>query len=117
MGFSFEKLKVYQKSLDFAESVCRITDEFPSREQFGISSQWRRAATSISLNIAEGAGRETKPDRKRFYIMARSSLFENIPLIEISRRLSLLSGQKAKSLRENCEELSKMLRGLIKSLD
>lgn len=54
--FSFEELRVYQKSLDFVDEVYKITKEFPNDERFGLTTQYRRAAQSIALNIAEGAG-------------------------------------------------------------
>lgn len=54
--FSFEELRVYQKSLDFVDEVYKITKEFPNNERFGLTTQYRRAAQSIALNIAEGAG-------------------------------------------------------------
>ena len=54
--FKFEELTVYQKSLDFVDEVYKITKEFPNDERFGLTTQYRRAAQSIALNIAEGAG-------------------------------------------------------------
>ncbi len=116
MELIFEKLKVYWKAIDFSEQVHRITEDFPSRENFGISSQFRRAAFSAPLNIAEGAGRETLPDRRHFYTIGRSSLFECIPIIELAKRLGYISDQKAVLLRKECQELTKMIRALIRNL-
>lgn len=63
--FKFEDLKVYQKSLDFVDTVYNTTKQFPSEENYRLTSQFIRAATSISLNIAEGSG-DTNPQFRRF---------------------------------------------------
>jgi four helix bundle protein len=117
MTFEFEKLSVYQKALDFVDKVYQITNEFSRADGFEISSQFRRAALSIPLNIAEGTGRDTSGDRRRFYMTARSSVFECIPLIEICLRRNLITSEQANTLREHCEELSKMIYGLMSSLN
>jgi len=113
----FEKLAIYQKALDFVDRVYETTKPFPQAELFGLTSQFRRAATSIVLNIAEGAGRDTKADRRRFYTIARGSVFECIALIEICRRRNFIDDKRAQSLKDDCEELSRMLHGLKSSLD
>ena len=73
MAFSFEKLVVYQKAVDFADSVCAATEQFPRGYGF-LVDQLNRAALSIAANIAEGNGRFTKPDRKNFFGIARGSV-------------------------------------------
>ena len=60
--FGFEKLEVWQKAVDLADEVYRLTREFPDYEKFGLANQMRRAAVSISSNIAEGSSRESKID-------------------------------------------------------
>ncbi|MCD4652904.1 four helix bundle protein, partial [bacterium] len=75
MAFLFEKLKVYQKSVDFAESVISLTQSFPKGFYF-LRDQLNRASTSIAANIAEGNGRFTRPDRRQFFGIARGSLHE-----------------------------------------
>ena len=72
MTFQFEKLLVYQKSINFADEVCTATEQFPRGYGF-LVDQLNRAALSISANIAEGNGRFTKADRKNFFIIARGS--------------------------------------------
>jgi len=113
----FEKLAVYQKALDFVDQVYAATEKFPNTELFALTSQFRRAATSIVLNIAEGAGRDTEGDRKKFYTIARGSAFECIAIIEICKRRNYIDKELAGSLRDNCEELSRMLHGLKSSLN
>jgi hypothetical protein len=66
MAFSFEKLVVYQKAIDFADAICSVTEQFPRGYGF-LVHQLNRAALSIAANIAEGNGRFTKPDRRNFF--------------------------------------------------
>ena len=82
--FAFEKLIVYQKSIDFADAVCGHTEQFPSRYGF-LVDQLNRAALSISSNIAEGNGRFTKADRRFFFGIARGSVQECVPLSRSAR--------------------------------
>ncbi len=89
MPFAFEKLKVYQKALDFADAACSLTRGFP-RGYFFMANQLNRAALSIAANIAEGNGRFTKADRKNFFGIARGSVQECVPLLEIAARQGLL---------------------------
>jgi len=114
--FDFEKLEVYKKSLDFADEIYNITKTFPKSEIFGITSQFRRAALSISLNIAEGSGRTYNKERKQFYQISRTSVHECIPIIEICKRQNFINDVIHKRLYQNCTELGKMLIGLIKSV-
>jgi four helix bundle protein len=78
--FQFEKLQVYQKSLDFADEICSTTEQF-SRGYGFLVDQLNRAALSFPANIAEGNGRFTKADRKNFFIIARGSVQECVPLL------------------------------------
>lgn len=73
---SFEDLRVWQKSQNLAIEVYKITKKFPKAELFAMTSQIRRAATSVSANIAEGFGRVSKADKLHFYTMAYGSLLE-----------------------------------------
>ena len=72
---------------------------------------------SISANIAEGNGRFSKNDRKHFFIVARVSLQECIPLLEIAKRKSIISEQQLKNVHSQLEVIAKMLSGLIKGLE
>jgi len=116
MTFQFEKLLVYQKSVDFADTICATTEQF-SRGYGFLVDQLNRAALSISANIAEGNGRFTKADRKNFFIIARGSVQECVPLLELARRRSLLDETKHAELKSQLEEISKMLSGLISGLE
>src|SRR5262245_58341063 len=89
MAFTFEKLEVYQKVVSFADRTCQSTESF-SRGYGFLSDQLNRAALSIAANIAEGNGRFTKPDRRNFFGIARGSVQECVPLLELAVRRSLL---------------------------
>lgn len=114
--FDFEKLEVYQRAVNFADTVYVATRKFPKYEQFGVVSQLRRAALSTPLNIAEGAGRYHNNERRQFYRMARSSVHECIPLLEISKRQKYLPAEESLQYYLECHELARMISGLIKSL-
>jgi four helix bundle protein len=115
MSFTFEKLLVYQKAIDFADAICSATESFPRGYGF-LVDQLNRASLSIAANIAEGNGRFTKPDRKNFFGIARGSVQECVPLLELARRRGLIKDDHHNELKLLLEELSKMLSGLIKGL-
>ena len=116
MAFSFEKLLVYQKALDFADEVCARTERFQRGYGF-LGDQLNRASLSISANIAEGNGRFTKADRRNFFGIARGSVQECVPLIELARRRGLLHSEEHAALKDRLEEIARMLSALIKGLD
>ena len=116
MSFMFEKLDVYQKAVDFADQSASITEQFPRRYGY-LSDQLNRAALSIATNIAEGNGRFTTPDRKHFFIIARGSAQECVPLLELAKRRELLQKDKHTALRQDLETIAKMISGLINGLD
>jgi four helix bundle protein len=79
--------------------------------------QLNRAALSIAANIAEGNGRFTKPDRKNFFGIARGSVQECVPLLELAKRRQLITDDAHRELKERLEEISPMLSGLISGLE
>ena len=114
--FRFEKLEVWQKSIDFADQVYRITRSFPDDERFGLTSQMRRAAFSISSNIAEGSSRFSNSDFARFLEIATGSVFEVVSQAFISRRESFLNEENFQRVYAAAEEQGRMLSGLRSSL-
>jgi four helix bundle protein len=116
MSFAFEKLHVYQKSVTFADAICTLTRDF-RRGYYFLADQLSRAASSIATNIAEGNGRFTKPDRKYFFGIARGSVHECVPLLELALRQSLLEPDHHEKLKNDLEEISRMISGLINGLD
>ena len=115
MAFAFEKLLVYQKSVDFADRICSITETFSTGYGF-LRDQINRASLSIAANIAEGNGRFTKADRRNFFIIARGSIQECVPLLELALRRNLLTPIDHEALKLQLEEIARMLSGLISSL-
>ena len=116
MPFLFENLLVYQKALDFADEVCQFTSRFDRGFGF-LADQLNRASLSISTNLAEGNGRFTKADRRNFFIIARGSLQECVPLLELARRRGQLSDADHAQLKARLEEISRMLAGLISGIE
>ena len=116
MPFAFEKLLVYQKAIAFANAVCTTTRDFP-RGYYFLVDQLNRAALSIAANIAEGNGRFTKADRRNFFGIARGSVQECVPLLELATRQALLASERHVRLKDDLEEIARMLSGLINSLE
>jgi four helix bundle protein len=113
--FFFEKLKIYQRSLEFAIKLCKIASTFPFKFS-RIRDQLIGAGISIPLNIAEGSGRKSKKEKANFYNISRTSVFECIPILEICLRLKLIEENNYRYLRKEATEISKMINGLINSL-
>jgi four helix bundle protein len=113
--FKFEDLKVYQKALDFIDSTYKLTNSFPKNEDYALCSQFRRASTSIALNIAEGAG-DTNAQFNRFLNIAKGSLKECVVCSTIAKRLNYLSNEDDNINRLQLEEISKMISSLQKYL-
>ena len=82
--FRFEKLQVWQKAMDWVEHFCATTAEFPDTERYGLPSQLRRAAVSVSSDIAEGSSRKSDKDFARFLELSYGSLME--PVCQTWRR-------------------------------
>jgi four helix bundle protein len=116
MPFTFEKLHVYQRAIEFANNICTLTRDFP-RGYFFLADQLNRAALSIAANIAEGNGRFTKPDRRNFFGIARGSVQECVPLLELAERQSLIQPEIHSQYKQQLEEIAKMLSGLITGLE
>ncbi|HKB01301.1 MAG TPA: four helix bundle protein [Gemmataceae bacterium] len=112
----FSDLIVWQKGMDLAEQVYRLTESFPRREMFGLSNQIRRASVSVPSNIAEGQGRSSTDDFLRFLYMAKGSLQELEIQAILSGRLKFLSEPDFLQLKPRIDEVARILNGLIASL-
>jgi len=110
---SFRDLVIWQKGLDIAKEVYEITKSLPKEEIFGIISQMRRSAVSISSNIAEGRGRSSKKDFVSFLHFAQGSLFELETQLILVRELYKID---LKNLPKMIEDEQKMLSAIIKKL-
>ncbi len=114
--FNFEKLDVWQRANGFADLVYKVTKTFPEDERFGLTNQMRRAAVSVSSNIAEGSARSSRNDNARFLEIATGSLFEVVAQSFISRRQGFLTEPDFKTIYATDDELGRMLSGLRRSL-
>ena len=113
--FAFEKLRVWQDSRAFVTRIYLLTKEFPKEERYGIVNQIRRAAISISSNIAEGSSRKSSKDQSHFYQIAYSSLMEVLNQVIICLDLTYISEDNYNSLRSDIESLSYQISQLRKS--
>lgn len=114
--FDFEKLDVYQRSKTFHLEITRWFVSNPSVDSV-TRDQLRRASLSISLNIAEGSGRFSQKDRRNFFIVARSSVFEVAAIFDILKDLGRIVQADFEKFYREAEELSRMLFALIKKLE
>ena len=114
--FNFEKLEIWKKAIDFADLVYAVTRTFAANERFGLTNQMRRAAVSVSSNIAEGSSRTSRNDFARFIEIATGSVFEVVSQAFLGRRQSFLNEEEFGKLYQAAEEQSRMLSGLRKSL-
>jgi four helix bundle protein len=102
--------------MDFVVSVYRATETFPKSETYGLTSQIRRAATSIPANIAEGQGRRFTKEFQYFLANARGSLWELDTHLESAMRLGFLQPDLHARLRTQMDEVGRILSGLIRSV-
>ncbi len=113
---TYRDLRIWKESLDLVESIYRITSELPGTEKFGLTNQLRRAAVSIPANIAEGHGRGSRQDFARFLFIARGSLAELETELVILQRLKFVQRSDLLPIWNQCQDIGKMMTGLIRSL-
>jgi four helix bundle protein len=116
MAFKFENLKVWQKALDLTDEIDKLTKPFPKEELFILTSQIKRAADSISLNIAEGSTGQSNAEFTRFLRYALRSDVEVVGCLHIGKSRNYITEQHFLLLYKTCEEVLVMINGLIKSL-
>ena len=118
MAFAFENLSVYQKAIEFGTTVICVVERMHSpRNHYRLVEQLESAATSVAMNIAEGKGRHSKKEFRHFLYIARGSLYETIALLQILLRLQWIDIESYQSIYCDAEEISKMIAGLIHSID
>lgn len=116
MKTCFENLEVWRLSFKFALKIYKITAGFPSDEKYALSSQLKRSASSISANIADGKGRESDKEFKRFLYIARGSLEESKSHLLLAQQLNYIDDENFNKVEKLSEEVGLKLNGLIKSL-
>ncbi|PWK80310.1 four helix bundle protein [Mucilaginibacter oryzae] len=116
MGFKFEKLVVWKKAVDLSSDIHDLTRTFPKDELFILSSQIKRAADSISLNIAEGSTGQSNAEFNKFVGYALRSNIEVVGCLYLAQKRNLISDENFAKLYQQCEEILAMLNGLRNSL-
>src|SRR5437588_12465064 len=114
--FNFEKLDVWQEAIQFADLVYELTGDFPGEERFGLTNQMRRAAASVSSNLAEGSSRASRPDFARFVEIATGSVFEVVSEATVARRQGYLIETSYRDVYESALRQTRILSGLRSSL-
>jgi len=113
--FDFEKLEVYQKIKVLNIKILKLLKSNREIDDY-LEDQWKRATLSIALNLAEGTGRMTGPDKQRFYTIARSSVFECVAILELLSETGEIKKDCAEELYQSYEQISKMLLGMYRSM-
>lgn len=116
MARTHKELDVWKKAVDFVTVIYRATDAFPSRENYGLTSQIRRSAVSIPSNIAEGAARKNKTEFKQFLYIALSSSAELDTQLIIASNLEYLKETQYQMMLNELNTISRMIQGLIKAI-
>lgn len=114
---TFREIKVWQKGMNFITELYKSTTDFPREELFGITNQMRRCAVSIPSNIAEGYGRNSANEFKRFLRVSLGSLYELQTQLEISKNLNYLDEDEFHKLFNDSREIEVMLCSFIKSIN
>ncbi|WP_333875334.1 four helix bundle protein [Flavobacterium sp.] len=115
--YSFEDMNVWKLAMEIAERVFHLTAALPRSEDYGLTSQIRRSALSIFANIAEGFGRSTSLDKKKFYTIARGSIFETKSHLIYGCNVNYFEESKVRALNETIDKSLLELHKLIKSLE
>jgi four helix bundle protein len=112
--FSFERLDVYQRAVNFVGKIYILFENLPFRIQKSIGDNLLRAAVSIPSNIAEGSGRRGKKEKRHSFEIAQGSVYECIPTLTVLQMEQAIKQETYEGLYNDCYEISKMLVGLIK---
>ncbi len=114
MPESVENLEIWQRGVRLVKAVYEITRHWPSEEQYGLTSQIRRAAVSVPTNVAEGVGRGSRREIVRFARVSLGSLYELSTLLVIAEGLGYVSGGSAAEMRQEIEALTRQLSAFIR---
>jgi len=114
--FTFENLEVYKLSFEFSKKVFRFIDQYSSVDDF-LKRQLKRATLSVNLNIAEGSGRFSMPDRRHFFVISRGSVLEVASILKLLESLYPVDVNRLSELLTNAENISRTLFFMIKGID
>jgi four helix bundle protein len=113
---SYRDLKVWNKAIELALELYRITESFPSSERFGVTTQLRRAAVSIASNIAEGHARSTRGEYRNFLPVARGSAVEVEVQLFLAEQIGFINSPMLAKARDHCDAISRMITNLKRTL-
>jgi len=113
---SFKEMPIWQKAMDIAEKIFKLTENLPKKEDYGFTSQIRRSALSISANISEAYGRNHSLDKINFYYFARGSVTETQSHLEYGKRVKYLSEKEVEELDKELMQLYADINKIIKTL-
>ena len=116
MKHNFKNLNIWKLSLELANEVYNLTDQFPKNEEFGLKSQLRRCSVSVASNIAEGSSRSSNKDFNRFLEISLGSLYELQTQIIISSNRNYFELEKLNIIENKITELQRMISGFQKTL-
>jgi len=116
MAFRFLSFPVYTDIKEFIKEIYTISGKFPKEEQFGLTNQLRRAATSIALNIAEGSDRGSDNEFKRFIDISIGSLNEVVAILDLALTIGFINNEQYDIMFNKAEQIVKQLSGFKKSL-
>lgn len=117
MSRGYRDLLVWQKSMQLAVEVYRLTSKFPKEEVFGLTSQVRRSAISVPSNIAEGHGRLSKKEFRQFLGVAKGSIYELQTQLELAEKLQMASPGSIQDSIQISQEVGKMIFSLLSSME
>ena len=112
--FEFRNLEVYKKAKVFYNRAMILVNQKTFNRH--VNDQLSRASFSVVLNIAEGSGRATNPDRKRFFVISRSSVFECVAILDVMHDEGLVTNNQFEEMHERADELSRMLFVMTRNL-
>ena len=116
MAFKFENLKVWQRAIDLSGEIYQLTESFPKKEMYVLTSQIQRASDSIALNIAEGSTGQTNPEFKRFLGFALRSAIEVVSCLYLAKKRGLIDQDRFDYFYQFLTELVKSIQALRNSI-
>ena len=114
--FRFEELEIWKLAIEYGNDLYNIADKFPSKEIYGLCSQLRRSAVSISNNIAEGSGASTDKDFCSFLDISVKSALETVNILYFAKIRGYINEEKRLELYENAEKIIRKIRSFKKTL-
>jgi four helix bundle protein len=111
--FKFEKLEVWRKAVELYKDISQLSDSIDRRDQFSLGDQVRRAALSVSTNIAEGSGRGGEKESKHFFNIAKGSTYEVVSLLYVMKSRGYVAQKTFDVVYDRCDEIARMITGLL----